>query len=898
MAPITVDPEALASAGKSVGAVGEEIAAAVNALASGLSGGAPTGLDDAGLAFGISYQKSAQALLDAAEAAVKAGRGIGFGVQMSATNYSRADAASTIGGGSSPLTAPTAPGDFSAPACPPSLGGGVPPPFLWGMVQAFIPDVWPDGEPARLTAAATAWDTFATTINSIAGEFAGPSGVIGAQQIPEGDAMTSAISELSQSLSQIASEAGKLATQTREFADDVAHTQNAIGDLLDRVSPSGFLDGITAVLSGDALDELKEIAEDIKTVLGGFGRQVEGRTQLLQQLIDWIDGSVVSTQKWARKEFTHYLGEDVGGLAANVFEFQTNVGEGFIKAGIESIQSIEQLDPTRFAYDFDGATATWGALADTAKYADPMYALTHPIGAFEHGKGMLSGLVHAEDWRADRPGLGVGGLGFEVASSVTGVGAAKTATKGAVEAAETAAEHAAPELRAMSGTAAEVSSIGENTSKITEKLDNLDNFPTGGALPGSHGPTIPPSLTGPKAPVAPHIPEMPAPRGVAESRVPHSSAPTATPAHTPEVPGETPHTGTPPIGGTAESRVPTAGEVQSAPHQSAPAPSANNVPTNSAAPIAPHAPETSPTVDAPATHESAVNAPHADSTSGSAPQTPPGDIPDGNGSHGTDSGNPVSGHPNSDGPPDPADAPNHPPHTGLHDPPANHAPPGAQLPDLTDINKEYRRPDGTVDPNRFHEWAEMVAEAYPTITKDGVEGVYTYTTEKYDGMNPYLRNIDALTPEQSDLLGAPSISEMTDARRASWEAEIRKTDEGLAALPPYRTDPDAMTSTTWRGIQASDSLLDQLKMGDTFSDPGYLSTSTSPHLAELFARANPDATPTLVTVLGRDGVDVKDLSRYIDESEILFPRNTQFEVVFRETGDDGLLRITLRQKEP
>jgi hypothetical protein len=313
MAPIVVDPEALAGAGESVSAVDEEIGAAVNALASALAGGAPTGLDDAGLAFGISYQKSAQALLDAAEAAVEAGRGIGFGVQMSATNYSRADAASTVGGGASPLTAPTAPGEFSAPACPPSLGGAVPAPFLWGMVQMFIPDVWPDGDPSRLQAAATAWDTFATAISGVPGEFAAPSGVIGAQHIPEGGNMTSAISELSQSLSQVASEAGKLATQTREFADDVAHTQNTIRDLLDRVSPSGFLDGIKAVLSGDALEELKEIAEDIKTVLGGFGRQVEGRTQLLQQLIDWIDGSVVSMQKWARKEFTHYLGEDVGG---------------------------------------------------------------------------------------------------------------------------------------------------------------------------------------------------------------------------------------------------------------------------------------------------------------------------------------------------------------------------------------------------------------------------------------------------------------------------------------------------------------------------------------------------------------------------------------------------------
>jgi len=622
MAPIVVDPEALAGAGKSIGAVGEQIADAVNALGTALAGGAPTGLDDAGVAFGISYQKSAQALLDAAEAAVKAGRGIGFGVQMSATNYSRADSGSTIGGGAPPLTAPTAPGDFSAPACPPSLGGAVPPPFLWGMVQMFIPDVWPDGDPARLAASATAWDTFATAMKGIAGEFAGPSGVIGAQQIPEGGHMTSAVSELSKSLSQIASEAGKLATQTREFADDVTHTQNAIRDLLDRVSPSGFFDGIKAVLSGDALEELKEIAEDIKTVLGGFGRQVEGRTQLLQQLIDWIDGSVVSMQKWARKEFTHYLGEDVGGVVADAFEWQTNVGEGFIKAGIESIQSVEQLDPTRFAYDFDGAKATWGALADTAKYADPMYALTHPIGAFEHGEDMVEGIVHAEDWRADRPGLGFGGLGFEAVTSVTGVGAAKSATKGAVEAAETAAERAAPELRAVSGSAAEVSNIGENVSKVTEKLDKLDDFPTG-AMPGSNGPTIPPSLTEPKAPVAPHIPDTPrvpdsptprvpdSPPVDRSPTVPHSSTPTGTPPHAPAAPGETPHTGTAPVGGAPETRAPAAAQAPE---------------TSSAA--APHGPISS-TVDA--THR--IEASGSDVHGGHSTDAFPPD-----GSHGGDHG--------------------------------------------------------------------------------------------------------------------------------------------------------------------------------------------------------------------------------------------------------------------
>jgi hypothetical protein len=146
---------------------------------------------------------------------------------MSATNYSQADAASTIGGGAAPLTAPEKPGQFDTPSSPSSLGGGVMPPFLWSVLENFIPDTWPDGNPGRLRASAAAWQSFASTINGIAGELSGPSGVVGSQQIPEGGAMTSAMSELSQSQSGVATEAGNLATQTRDFADDVQSTPTA-----------------------------------------------------------------------------------------------------------------------------------------------------------------------------------------------------------------------------------------------------------------------------------------------------------------------------------------------------------------------------------------------------------------------------------------------------------------------------------------------------------------------------------------------------------------------------------------------------------------------------------------------------------------------------------------------
>jgi hypothetical protein len=177
--------------------------------------------------------------------------------------------------------------------------------------------------------------------------------------------------------------------------------------------------------------------------------------------------------------------------------------------------------------------------------------------------------------------------------------------------------------------------------------------------------------------------------------------------------------------------------------------------------------------------------------------------------------------------------------------------------------------------------------------------VYNYTTENYQGMNPYLRDIDPLNPNQQSVLSAESIADMTSSQRAAWEAQISTTDEGLSALPPYREDPLDPTSTTWRGMQASDSLLAQLNVGDTFTDAAYYSTSTDPAVAEMFARgAGSDTTPTLITIIGHDGVDVAPLSRYADEAEILFPRSAQFEVVLREMGPDGLLRITLREMVP
>jgi hypothetical protein len=235
----------------------------------------------------------------------------------------------------------------------------------------------------------------------------------------------------------------------------------------------------------------------------------------------------------------------------------------------------------------------------------------------------------------------------------------------------------------------------------------------------------------------------------------------------------------------------------------------------------------------------------------------------------------------------------------LHDSPANHGIAGERLPDLSAINREFRLADGSVDPDRFDEWTRAIADAYPRIGEDGVAGVYDYTTENYQGMNPYLRDIDPLSPEQQSVLGANSIDEMTDAQRSSWEERISNTDDGLAALPPYRADPADAMSTTWRGMHASDDLLAQMEVGDVFEDAAYLSTSLDSRVAGDFAlTADPGKTPTLLSIEGYDGVDVSQISRYTNEAEILFPRGSRFEVVSRDVGVDGLIHIVLRQIQP
>jgi hypothetical protein len=624
------------------------------------------------LAFGQTYQQLSQALLDAGAEAVNAGRSVGFGVQMSATNYSRADAASTIGGGESTLTPPDAPAEYSAPAAPSGLGGGVPPPLLWSVIQTVIPDVWPDGDPTALRASATAWQGFASTINGIVGHLTGPSGVVADQKIPEGGQMASAISKLTESLSKIASEAGNLATQTKEFADDVENTQNAIRDLMDRVSPSGLWDGITSVFTGDALEELKEVADDIKTVLGDYWRQAEGRRDILQIAVGKVDDAIVSVEKWARREFPRYLGEDVGNALATALDFELTLGQGILAGGVDLVEGIGQFDPTRFAFDPEGATQAWGDLAKSLGegilYSTPTGVLLNPGGAVDHWKDKVSDAVHASDWSSDRPGYGLGKILFDVGASAVPGGPALRSTKVAAEAAEGAAD-AARRADLPGGSFDNLTSATQRVEGITQNLDNLStpDVPTT-ATPNPSGPPIPPSLVdapsvgdtptptprGPDAPaptpLAPHAPTPHVPDSTPNDRtpVPQSSTPTSTPGHVPDAP-QVDRTPAPTPAGTP-AHAPAA-DVPASGQHSAPTPAPSSTPSGGGTPspapaMAGHAPEPAsaaahspPSASAGHAPEVATSPNHSDSH-GAGSGGGSGNSGDGGGSSGSDTSGP------------------------------------------------------------------------------------------------------------------------------------------------------------------------------------------------------------------------------------------------------------------
>jgi len=159
------------------------------------------------------------------------------------------------------------------------------------------------------------------------------------------------------------------------------------------------------------------------------------------------------------------------------------------------------------------------------------------------------------------------------------------------------------------------------------------------------------------------------------------------------------------------------------------------------------------------------------------------------------------------------------------------------------------------------------------LTEAEQRGLDFYTGFGYDHVNSYLRGAD-------NALGADIFPPEQLARYAD------DISAGLDRLPQY-------DGQTFRGTDLPDSVLAEIDRSGRFSDDAFLSSSTDLHVAERF-RAGQGGN-ALLHIDGFSGRDVKALSQFGDEAEVLFDKGTEFEVVNKTWNEQGYWDIFVRE---
>jgi hypothetical protein len=583
---LSVDPAASTGAGVSVGAVGDGLSAAMATLAARFD--ANTGQDAAGVLFGRQYVDTGRDLLKAVTAGADACRNTGYGIRVTAVNYSRAEAASDISGRSQALPPPPCPAPISPPAPPTPAGGGVAEPLLWSLVEFLVGDFWPNGDAAAMRTAAGAWRTCGGVLQQVTSETSGSCCVIEEQQMPEGGLITSSVRDIGTLLSSVAGSCTALADELDGFAADVEQTQRAIRDLLDKLGSIGGIVGtFFEFLKGHGEDELHEIADDIQTVLSHLKTEADAKAALVEAAKQNIDGWALSLERFADRKFVDFFGEDAGHALSAHFNDFVDAREGDFRWAVGMAQATEALNPLRFIYDPEGATQTWKPLLDTAEaLANPSTIPALVASDPEGVKDILNGLARTDEFDPNRPALSLEENALDILSlGIPGVGEAGAASK-AARAAEVADE-AAGLARVAGGVTRATSALGdvsEQAAGVTSKLDDIAQKPV---LPEAPTGGRPVSPTQPVEPSSPPVAKQPsaestAPRSPSAGETPTVTTPAAPVAPPPRLPVNAP----------AEAAAPTlpapaSGIPAGTPHSAGPTPaSAPNIPPAST----PHAP--------------------------------------------------------------------------------------------------------------------------------------------------------------------------------------------------------------------------------------------------------------------------------------------------------------------
>ncbi len=158
----------------------------------------------------------------------------------------------------------------------------------------------------------------------------------------------------------------------------------------------------------------------------------------------------------------------------------------------------------------------------------------------------------------------------------------------------------------------------------------------------------------------------------------------------------------------------------------------------------------------------------------------------------------------------------------------------------------------------------------------------------------YLPKVNAETKKLSDAQrlaihmytqeGWKDINEELRSKKPSYYVYgvARVIDAGLERLPPVGDD-----IKLYRGTQLPQNVIKRLKVGATFKDPGFLSTTTN---AKQAFEGN-----VQFTIRSKTGRKIDALSEFPKEKEVLFPSGSEFVIIDQTYEKDGVLNITMKQ---
>lgn len=788
MAPLAVDTAALDSAGAEVVTAGEGLGAVISTLTAALSGCAGMAGDDpAGAALGRSYDSSAAKLVQAMAVTRNGLCGLGYGVRMSAHNYSLAEAQSDISGHGSPLPAPRSTGPISAGSPPSAVGTGDGAPAGWGWVAPFIGMIWPSADSGKLRAAAGAWSAAGTqfAVAEILGT-GGPMGAIRGQQIPEGPAIDRAFTEAYSSTTGIVQQSQKIAAQLSDYAAKVDQVHAAILDLLARIcDPMTGIKEVWDILTDEDEDEIKKIANDIRTVVNEFTQEVDALRAEIAATLGEAETILSTMGDYASREWDQFLhGTDVGRAINQVGQYAKGVyseAGGFVK-GLYDISQVRLLfDPVGYAKDMGGMALGAAPLVGLGPDGGP--------GVRESWKQLGKSLAHWDEWKSN-PAEAAGKSVFDLVTLALPGGPLSKIGKvghGALDALGRLKPGELPKPPSIKPPAVEPPRVEPPTPKPPEP----------GPKPPEPGRPAPP----PGNPTPPP-PGSPLPHGPTESRPP---------VEQPHA-GEPPKPTAPPHESPTQVSAPAEGKPPPNPHPHEPVPAAVSAPSAAtpAESVPSAASASAPAASVPSVPEPHMSSPSSVGTAGAAGEGPP---PFGGPPHGGEpsatpgggtpgGGDPGGGKPGGGEPPGSGDGKG--PHGSGDDespPGGDHPPTGEDSP--TPGDADPGRPEFTLDDPLDHMSDQLRALSEQHLTGSG-ETVLGPFKPAGGGLS-YIRFAEdrgASYFDIGDAWYAATPTERLAANQHVLDVAIANSDKITLSVPFGKIDPNSFTGAELRYLEA------------------------------------------------------------------------------------------------